>query len=367
MKKIVKIGLMFLIAATFLGNAKSYAQIEELGNMMAAGKDDAQTLLKPYITPAVNAFDAPLAGGWYNTAEHHKHGGFDITFTVNAAIIPKKYESFLIDNSKLNFLKLEDPQINESPTIAGEKTTGPQIVYNVQDTAGNVYYTADAFTMPQGFKARYIPAPMIQAGIGLIKGTDVMFRFLPNIRYEGNEIGLWGIGGRHDIKQWIPGLKRLPVLQLSIQYGYTKLHTIVNMSVDKGSIGAEALDDAESGYLWDDQSMKVIVQSQTANLLFAANLKVVCFYGGLGFVTTKTNLKLEGEFPTVQILPGEITPVVVAEVDPIDMEIKNQDGGFTKPRVNAGIRFKLAIVTLHFDYSWENYRVLTAGLGFSFR
>ena len=49
--------------------------------------------------------------------------------------------------------------------------------------------------------------------------------------------------------------------------------------------------------------------------------------------------------------------------DPIDMEIKNQDGGVTKPRLNAGIRFKLAIVTIHFDYSWANYSVFTAGLG----
>jgi hypothetical protein len=60
-------------------------------------------------------------------------------------------------------------------------------------------------------------------------------------------------------------------------------------------------------------------------------------------------------------------PTVVALVDPIDMEIKNQDGSVTKPRFNAGVRFKMAIVTIHFDYSWANYSVFTAGLGFSFR
>jgi hypothetical protein len=108
--------------------------------------------------------------------------------------------------------------------------------------------------------------------------------------------------------------------------------------------------------------MKLWVKSQTANLLLAADLKVVCFYGGIGFVTTKTNLKLEGDFPFVG-LSDTYEPVVKSMTDPIDMDIKNQ----TKPRVNVGVRFKLAVVTLHFDYSWANYSVLTAGLGFSFR
>jgi hypothetical protein len=253
---------------------------------------------------------------------------------------------------------------NVSPTIAGEKVAGPQVVYNVKDELGNVIYTQPAFRMPQGMNSNYIPAPMIQVGIGLIKGTDLIIRYLPNIKYKGNEIGLWGIGGKHDIKQWIPGLKKLPVLQISVMYGYTKLHTFVEMKVTKETIGASDLAGKET---WDSQYLKLITQSQTANLLISANLPVVCFYGGIGFVTTKTNLKLEGEFPMVQLPEGEITPVVVALADPINMEIKNQDGGVTKPRINAGVRFKLSVVTIHFDYSWANYSVLTAGLGITVR
>lgn len=364
MRKISKAGMLLFLTAVFFGNAITYAQIETIGNMMAAGKADAQTLLQPYITPAVNAFGAALGGGWYNTAEAHKLGGFDLTLTINAAIIPKKYETFLISDADLTALKLADPMDNVSPTIAGEKVAGPQVVYNVKDELGNVIYTQPAFRMPQGMNSNYIPAPMIQVGIGLIKGTDLIIRYLPNIKYKGNEIGLWGIGGKHDIKQWIPGLKKLPVLQISVMYGYTKLHTFVEMKVTKETIGASDLAGKET---WDSQYLKLITQSQTANLLISANLPVVCFYGGIGFVTTKTNLKLEGEFPMVQLPEGEITPVVVALADPINMEIKNQDGGVTKPRINAGVRFKLSVVTIHFDYSWANYSVLTAGLGITVR
>ena len=90
-----------------------------------------------------------------------------------------------------------------------------------------------AFDMPQGLDWRYVPAPMVQAGVGLFKGTDVLGRYLPNIKTSGSEFGLWGIGGKHDIKQWIPGVKKLPVLQLSLMYGYTKLHTNVGYRLNQ--------------------------------------------------------------------------------------------------------------------------------------
>jgi len=357
MKTISKSLLTVILTALLSSNQPGFGQVSEIGNMLAGGTEDAQKLLQPYITPAVNAFGAALAGGWYNTAEPHKLGGFDITFSVSAAIVPEKYKTYLIDDSELNFLKLGDQENPETQTISGEGISGPQMVYNF---AG---FQSPAFRMPEGLNTRWVPAPMIQAGVGLIKGTDVMFRFLPNVKYEGNEIGLWGIGGRHDIKQWIPGVKKLPVLKLSLMYGYTKLHTFIAMDIDKSTIGAESLEGPDS---WNDQYMKVCVKSQTVNLLVAADLKIVTFYGGLGFVTTKTNLKMEGAFPTVT-LNESLEPVVVAITDPLDMSIKNQDGSITKPRFNAGVRFKLAIVTLHFDYSWANYSVLSAGLGFSFR
>jgi hypothetical protein len=366
MRKISQTGFLLLIAATFIGNMRSYGQVEEIGNMMAGGADDAKKLIQPYITPAINAFGAALGGGWYNTAEPHKLGGFDITFTANAAIIPDKYKTFIIDNDELMNLKLQDPQLTETQSIAGDNFSGPQMIYNVRDQNNNVVYTQDAFKMPQGLNVKWVPAPVVQVGVGLIKGTDVMFRFLPNVKYEDNEIGLWGIGGRHDIKQWIPGLKKLPVFKMSVMYGYTKLHAFVEMNIDKQTIGASMVPGEESN-LWDDQEMKIFVRSHTANLLLAADLKVVCFYGSLGFVTTQTNLKLVGEFPIVAVPNGEVLPAVVALKDPLDMEIKNKDGNITKPRLNIGVRFKLAIVTLHFDYSYANYSVLTAGLGFSFR
>ena len=356
-KHFISAGLL-IFATAFFFNTRCYPQVADLGNLLAGGAEDAELLIQPYITPAVNGFGAAMSGGWYNTAEPHKLGGFDLTFTTNAGIIPKKYETFIIDDSKLSSLKLHDAGLNITPTVAGENTEGPQLDYAFDE------YSQPAFSMPPGMNSNYIPAPMVQVGIGLIKGTEVMIRYLPNIKMSDNEIGLWGLGGKHDIKQWIPGLKKFPVLQMSVMYGYTKLHTYVSLEVTPETIGAGSIPD-NTGSTWDNQMMKLVTQSHTANLIVSANLPVVCFYGGMGFVSTKTNLKMEGDFPSVYI--DGTTPSIQVLVDPIDMEIKNQDGSVTKPRFNAGVRFKLAVITIHFDYSWANYSVLTGGLGISIR
>jgi hypothetical protein len=46
-----------------------------------------------------------------------------------------------------------------------------------------------------------------------------------------------------------------------------------------------------------------------------------------------------------------------------NMNIKN----FSGLRANIGFRIKLAVVTIHFDYTKAQYNVFTTGLGLSFR
>jgi hypothetical protein len=358
MKKSRVIILTAILFAFSFAGTTCFSQLGEIGKTIGAGAQDAQILLQSYISPAVNAFGAGMSGGWFNTAEPHKLGGFDITLTMNTGIVPKDKETFLIDDSELTFLKLDDPLQNETSSVAGPDEDGPQLDFNFNG------YTSHAFTMAPGINLNYMPSPMVQAGIGLIKGTEVMVRYLPNINISENQIGLWGIGGKHDIKQWIPGLKKLPILQMSVMYGYTKLHTFVGLDVKPEDINAASMPGATSSE-WKDQQLSLFVQSQTANLIVSANLPVICFYGSVGFVTTKTNLKLQGEFPTVYL--DNTTPSVQAMTDPVNMNIKNRDGSITKPRLNAGFRIKMAVITIHADYSWADYSVLTAGLGVSFR
>jgi hypothetical protein len=354
-----KNSIIFSFCLLFISSFSLKSQVADLGNFMAGGVGDANELFKSYLSPYVNGFGASLTGGWYNTAKPHKLGGFDITVTFNTAIVPDDSRYFNVDDLNLQTFALATGADASTPTIAGPGEEGAQLVYNFPDVP-----EFEAFRLPEGINNKYVPSPMLQGGVGLIKGTEIMGRWMPTLNFGDNSLGMWGVGLKHSIKQWIPVLEKLPVLHLSVMGGYTKLNNSTAISVEPEDIGAPT-GLYPGSWTFEDQSMEVDVNSFTANLLVSANLPVVCFYGGLGIANTKTNLKLLGYYPIVTADGANVS--VDRELDPLDIEIKNQDGGVTKPRLNAGIRFKFAVVTLHFDYTYANYSVATAGLGISFR
>jgi hypothetical protein len=356
-----------LIILFFCFSIPLSAQIKTVGEFFAGGVSDAGLLFDAYITPWANAIGTSLCGGWYNTAKPHKLGGFDITFTTNISFIPEDAKSFdlavlgLSDNVQL-------PSGNTlAPSVAGESTSGPELTYLI-----NGQYEVASLRTPQGTGVGLMATPMVQIGVGLIKDTEVNFRFLPNVNLlDFGKLRLWGIGGKHSIKQWIPALKKLPVLNLSLMGGYTSFSSSFNLSVDPEDINnTEGFDQTTEAISFADQTLDLTVKSFTINLLVSANLPVVCFYGGLGIANTKTELGLKGYYPIPTIELPLTTPVVTDESaikDPVSLEIKNNDGKPTKPRINIGMRLKLGPVTIHGDYTYANYSNVTAGLGISIR
>ncbi len=356
MKKLI---LGFALAMYMLTGLNS--QVVDVGKFLAAGQEDAEVLLQGYVGSYFNAFGASMTGGWYNTAGSHKLGGFDVTATFNTSFVPDADQKMDLSQLTLSSLQLAPGASEQTPTIAGKNETGSQLNYNIDGLP-----ETKAFDMPKGTGVAYVPSPMLQLSVGLIKETDIIGRYMPSIRTGEAEIGMWGIGFKHGIKQWIPVLEKVPVLELSVHYGYTKMDAKVGLNVTPDMV---ELDDNTTGISWDDQKMTFVTQSHTANLLVSANLPVVCFYGGIGFASTKTDLDLKGYYPSIDLdaAPAMVVTNSSALLDPIDMEIKNTDGSITKPRFNAGMRFKFAIFTLHFDYTYANYSMATVGMGFTFR
>ncbi len=341
----------------------SSAQIKAIGDFFAGGVDDAGKLFEAYMTPWANAIGTSLSGGWYNTAKPHKLGGFDITFTTNMAFIPDEDKTYDLAELGLSSNSVLTPGNTLAPTVAGEKIEGPEVTYNIGG------YNIGSINTPMGTGVGLMLSPMAQIGLGLIKGTDVMIRLMPRMELgKYGSVSLWGVGGKHSIKQWIPALKKIPVLHLSVMGGYTQFNSSFNLSVEPEDLGGVI--DRTSTVSFANQAMDLTIKSFTINALVSANLPVICFYGGLGIVNTKTELALTGFYPVPAVVAPSMEPEVndnSAVENPFALEIENNDGKPTKPRLNVGIRLKLGVITIHGDYTYANYSNVTAGLGLSVR
>lgn len=351
-----------------------FAQFEQLGQVLSTGEDDAKKIFEAYLSPYANGMGAGLSTGWYNTAKPHKLGGFDVTVSFNVAIIPSSDQSYDANDLNLGADNGFNVDItgDKSSTAAGKSTAGQQVTYyqNVP-VFGDIPFAE--FTLPKGTGFAYTPMPMVQLGVGLVKETELNFRYSPDIEWgNGSKMGLWGVGLKHSLKQWIPAVKKLPLFDLTLQGGYTKLKSTTALNFQPSAyedMGITVSNITNVAGFYDNQEMLFDVSNITANLIVSGDFKIICIYGGVGISSSTSTLQLNGNYPFPEVnSSGQINITdATALSDPIDITIKNSDGSATKPRFNAGFRLKFAVVTINFDYTYANYSVASAGLGISFR
>lgn len=352
MKKPVSKRLMTLMVTTLMLSSVSFSQLNNV-DFLKSVPADAVNFMGSYIAPWARAFGAGLNGSWYNSAKPHKLGGFDVTFGVNVGVVPASAETF-----DLSILKL--PSANYSPTsgivptIAGPANGGIPITYSQSG------YPLAAFTTPAGTAWRYIPVPTLQAGIGLPMGTEIKVRFIPTLPIKEGNVGLWGVGLMHSIMQYIPGNKLLP-FDVSLFAGYTKLTGNVPLSLAP-----------QAGYPntitlpLNNQNLKASIDALNISAIASLNIPILTLYGGIGYSKTNTNIKLTGNFPTPKLYGTSVEyrddGVKTGESFP---SVNIPD--FSGLRANIGLRIKLAVITIHADYTRAQYNVLSTGLGVSFR
>lgn len=348
-----------LVSALFLFSSLSFSQIENF-DFLRSAPSDAAKFAEAYVAPWTNAFGAGLNGGWYNTAKPHKLGGFDITTSFNVGIVPSSADKF--DMSKLGFSQ-NVSATGMTSSISGPDATGPSMVYKVSG------FPVATFNAPAGTAWKYIPVPTLQVGVGLPFGTEIKGRFIPKLNIKNGDISLWGVGLLHSITQYLPGDKLLP-FDVSVFGGYTKLTGNAPLSVQPDpSIPNSPSNPYSSSISFKNQKMNVNVSAINISAIASLNLPVLTVYGGLGYSKTNTTLAFMGNFavPDIESITSPTTVYKATGIktgkDFPKMEIKNYSG----VRANIGLRVKLAVITIHADYTRAQYNVFSTGLGISFR
>lgn len=326
------------LAAVFFGlfALPAQAQLGDLSNILKGGTADANYLMGEYMSPFAEGFGASLNNGWIQSAQPHGFlpiPGFHVRVSANVSLIPADARSFSIDPSRLTDLEVTNG-VTSSPTISGKKSA-TTAQFNLKDDPFNT----PLFTMPKGIGVSFVPSPMIQAGIGLPKKTQLMVRYVPEQDLgKFGKLSLWGVGFQHEVLQYVPLAKRIPLLNVSVVGGYTTF----NMTKPQEGAG---------------QELDWTTTAWNANLIAGVTtpfIKILSVYGGFGIEQSTSTLKMTGTYN----LPGGGTIT-----DPVDLEIK----GSNNVRLVAGLRVKLALLAFNAEYTQAAFSSYTVGIGLGFR
>lgn len=368
MKKIILLSTLFCIA--IFPAQKVYAQLGDLGEIVRAGKEDANILMENYLKPYTNGFGADLNSGWNNTAKPYSTLGFDVRINGAFAIVPSSDEIFdVAELEEHHFQELELLSSSGiSPTVAGDNVQGVEVGKTFVNPTTGLEDELFSFRLPGGTGFPFVPAPMVQATAGVINDTDVSLRFIPTVNTPDvdGQVSLFGFGAKHGVNQWLPAGTVLPV-DLSVQFGYTQFNFDLDVDVDP-----ESGDDIRNDYSpsnWDEQNIEMKSSGYTVNLLAGKSLPVVSIFGGLGFQSSTMDIKTNGSYPVTVRNPDhsfndDTRSKAIAEiVDPINISVD----GDNSIHGLAGFRFRFGVFAVSGSYTISNYHVANLGVGVSFR
>ncbi|MFA6401172.1 MAG: DUF6588 family protein [Salinivirgaceae bacterium] len=373
MKKILTISLLVLV----LGSQSMKAQ-----NLSSFSLSQLNPYVNAYTEPFAVAMPIGLSGGWAHTAKVHSTLGFDVTFSTSVIMIPSSAGTVKASSINMpNNIQFSDPTA-DVPTIRGNKDLvqpNISIPLSVGEEGTPNYYTSSiAFPAFKGLGMGLSASAAIQAAVGLPKGTEVIIRFIPNLANTANKLipdgvdvkmektNMWGLGVKHDIKQWIPVLSKVPFLQISGLVGYTKFQTGFSggalaitpnvLSITNGTL-------ANNTALWDDQKFLMEASSFTGSLLVGASIPVFQPFIGIGFNSGKFESGFYGTYPVVDInsTNGNLE-VNKSEKDPLVIENKTTNFNF-----QAGARIKLGPIVFHYAIAMQKYTMHTFGFAVTLR
>ena len=304
----------------FQSNTTS-AQIDAIDNLFNANQADVETLTKAYFEPFGTGFSTALNSGWVTKAAPTKTLGFSVQVKFAATMVPSSAQSF--DANDLNLTGIGRIEGDVSYTVSGDKTDGQRLFPTVNGIESPI-----PIKLPKGIGSSVVPAAMIQANVGLIKGTDLTARYIPetSLNKFGN-ISLVGLGIKHGINQWIPAGKLLPI-DISIMAAFTSLTHNVEIATN--------------------QELETTTESFVVNGIIGKKLPFISGFTGIGFQSGKFNFDLE---------KGGLL------ANPISYQ---QDSDAAIHAI-AGTQVKIGLMRIYLEATIAEYVTYNVGLGIGLR
>lgn len=240
-----------------------------------------------------------------------------------------------------------------SPTVAGEEIEGPELA--IYSGATEV----SKFKLPQGLNPPAIPAPQIQASIGLIKGFEVTARYVPEIK-AGDDFGTVGmVGGGikfQPLRLVSKKLNKAVPFDLAVALGYSSLKYSYDLDV-KPEDGATPKDGNQSTD-FSNQKFEAKFSGINAEAILSKKLLFFVPFVSVGYMTSTTDVGVRGNYPVVTDPGNKYTTYS----NPISIDEKYVNG----LRASAGFGINLFLLHIYGSYNIAAYNYVNVGLGIGF-
>ncbi len=385
--KLIRYSLLSLVAFTGVTMQQEAKGQGAVIDVLGSGVEDADKLLNAYFRPFGESFAIGLGQNWFNSAAPLKLLRFNVQFGASLVQVPTSSQTF--DPTSLGMNNLT-PLGNSAPTILGPADQGPGYVLSTTDpnNPANRIPIDTINSLTQGMGLNFMAAPFAQVNLGLIKGTELSVRFVPTLDLStfgggmSGKFGMWGVGVKHDIKQWIPVINKLP-FSLSGYFNYTKLSFELGVSMpgpegktyDAYSgpgdiIGFNYAPGVTAGN-YTGQAIAMDASSMGFGVIVSKKLLMLTPYLSLGMQSANFSLRTAGDYAMLSGLrdastlaqPGALREEYKVFTDPINI---NPDP-INSLRYSAGLRVKLLILGIHAEYfGIGGYSGVNAGVSLGF-
>ena len=325
--------ILSLFTATF-----SSAQLfDDLDAILAATTSDAQKLADAYVAPMGQSLTYSLNSGWANSAKTHKKFGFDITIGVASPSVSDEAKSFNINALKLD--ELRSDATTASTVLGADRNTTFYYELQLPDNTTVRQNVALPGGLGDDLVMNSLPTPYLQVGLGLLFDTDIIVRYIPNVENEGAEFGLFGIGLKHSLTQYLGLVDKLP-LNISALAAFSKM----NVEYELNSANP-------------DQMVAYDISTFTLQALASLDFPIISLVGGFGYGKGDVNFDMLGDY-TISLADGTSKSLN----NPISFE-----NSYTGTNAMIGVRANLAFIKLFANYTLQEFNTLNAGVSFSFR
>jgi hypothetical protein len=354
MKKLYSLITLLVILSTV--TFKANAQDDGINELFKGSPGDVNKLLNAYTAPLFKGFGNSLNGGWTNTAKTLGPLKFNIRVSATVSMISDADKTFNVNTLGLANMRATNNG-GIAPTFGGDENMKTAIEIS-DPSAPNDPARKYNTTLPGGV-SQYVPAPQLQLTVGLIKNTDVTLRLIPTTKITDDvgSVGMFGFGVKHSISQYFGKAEKVVPFDLAVAVGYTRLTYKKPLEVRPENNSGGNVD-------YSTQALEGHFSGWNTQVIISKKLAFFTPFVSLGYLTSKTDVGLKGNYPFVTSVTTTGQPIYTNTANPINISgPASQTNGM---RADVGFQMSLFFLKIYGSYSFAEYKSANAGIGLGF-